>query len=94
MILARQSSGGGLRSGPHAFDTIVFMMLRRSITTFKLRRSGSKMGNKSTNYLESVAAAGGSQQTLERQLRHELMQKWRQVYAVALHATTGKWGAA
>ena len=52
---------------------------------------GSKMGQQSSDYLEIITAGGGWQQTLEWRVRHELMQEWRQVYAAALHAATGKW---
>ena len=40
---------------------------------------------------DAIAATGGQAHLLTRKHRHELNQKWREVYAVGLHAATNSW---
>ncbi len=43
------------------------------------------------DYLDIIEACHGRRQDLDRKLRFELLQEWRQVFAARLHAATGKW---
>ena len=44
-----------------------------------------------TAFDEAIAAASGQAFLLTTSNRRELIQGWREVYAVGLHAATGKW---
>lgn len=45
----------------------------------------------SERYLGILSACGGSHTEIPSPERWALMQRWREVYAARLHATTGKW---
>jgi hypothetical protein len=42
-------------------------------------------------YQTALERCGGSQEILDRKKRWHWMQRWREVYASALHAATGSW---
>jgi hypothetical protein len=42
-------------------------------------------------YYDIMSRCGGDHRELDRNERWQLMQRWREVFAVSLHAKTGKW---